>query len=225
MIARRKVSRHSLNNGTMRASDVMIGGADTRMWTRVALSISVILVLVCSLPIVTPSAPCRRMWRVSRRQTLKASCPDRHGWRGELGKDGQRQAPGGWLCPPRWSLCRFWADFEFGLRHLPPALRDVGFQGCSSGKGAGSDARFESVARVNRHRSRPAPFPPIQDKCAHSKVLNEARPWSPIIWLQHRKWHGHMEGCVGCHGMTGDGVNDAPTLTMLFECKQEAQDD
>merc|ERR1712011_29893 len=45
--------RHSLNDGIMRATDVMIGGkralcADTAMWARVALSLSVVLVLVCS---------------------------------------------------------------------------------------------------------------------------------------------------------------------------------
>ena len=56
---------------------------------------------------------------------------------------------------------------------------------------AGSDAHFESAAHVNRHRSRPHLFLPVPGRRAHSKVLNENRPWSP------RKWHGLLKGCVG----------------------------
>ena len=47
------------------------------------------------------------------------------------------------------------------------------FQGCAYRQRAGSDAGFESAARVHRHRSGPVLFP-VQDKCALSKVLNEA---------------------------------------------------
>ena len=53
--------RHSPNDDITRATDVTVVGK------RAFVSLSVVLVLVCSLPNVTLSAPNRRAFKVSRR--------------------------------------------------------------------------------------------------------------------------------------------------------------
>ena len=55
----------SLNDDITHATDVLIVGK------RVSVSLSVDLVVVCCLPSVAPSAPCRRAVKVSR---LRSSC-------------------------------------------------------------------------------------------------------------------------------------------------------
>ena len=97
------------------------------MWVRVALPLSVVLALVRLLLNVTPSAPCRRAWRVSRWQPLRASCPDRPGW---LGKDESRQhrAPSGFFVfSDAHCVLASGPTSEFGLCHGSSVLRDVVF--------------------------------------------------------------------------------------------------
>ena len=56
--------RNLLNDGIVSVTDVIM--CRKRPCARFALSLSLVLVLVCALPNVTPSAHCRRAWWVSR---------------------------------------------------------------------------------------------------------------------------------------------------------------
>ena len=73
--------RHSLNDGVMRATDVMIGGKRVSVripatWARVALPLSGLLVILRLLLNVTPFALCQACVEgLQGWQPLRASCP------------------------------------------------------------------------------------------------------------------------------------------------------
>ena len=111
------------------------------MWIRVMLSLSVILVLVCSMPIVATSAPCRCVWRVFHAAATESMVSEidifgsltanfNNSTLDHRNEGQQLHASSGSFRLPRWSLCDgagFRPTSEFGLRHWASVLRDVMF--------------------------------------------------------------------------------------------------